>query len=79
MSPTIDLIKYDTGGLFTLHKDYLIGGALNKNLLTLNLYPNELEKGGQLEIYDSNFSVSHRVVPKSGTAVIYDMDTYHEA
>ncbi len=79
LSKFVTLIKYDEGGLFEMHKDFLTGSFYTKNFLTLNLYLNTLEKGGELYLYNDDFTRYHTEHPQEGKAIIFDMDTYHEA
>lgn len=72
----IDLIKYDTGGIFDVHCDYLTGGAISKNFFTINLYLNETD-GGHLVIYKGAETISVQPIP--GRCVLVDMDTWHSS
>lgn len=81
VSSNLTFLKYQPGGLFEIHKDYITGGALNKNFFTINLYLNDLEEkqGGQLNIYTDKYKVLKSVCPTKGEAVIIDMNTYHDS
>lgn len=81
LADNLNLIKYEEGGIFEIHRDYLSGGALSKNFYTVNLYLNDIifKDGGYLNLYDDEYSIKYQITPESGRAIIFDMKTYHES
>src|SRR6185312_11733271 len=77
VSRDLTFIKYEIGGIFDIHKDFVTGGALNKNFFTVNIYLNDLHQndGGQLNLYDDQCNLYKTICPQGGKAVIFDMNT----
>jgi len=81
VSRDLTFIKYNVGGVFDIHKDYITGGALKKNFFTINIYLNDLHStdGGQLNLYNDEFQQYQTICPNKGTCVVFDMNTYHDS
>lgn len=72
--------KYNVGDLFSLHTDtglFYDLDAKEKSLWTLLIYLNDNFKGGETVFYDNYWKVDKIIKPKTGMAILFDIDLWH--
>ncbi len=72
--------KYNVGDLFSLHTDtglFYDLDAKEKSLWTLLIYLNDNFKGGETVFYDNHWKVDKIIKPKTGMAILFDIDLWH--
>ena len=74
--------KYVEGNSFSMHTDtglYYDREKKEKTQWTLLIYLNDDFEGGETIFYDDEWNETQIVVPKQGTAILFDIDLWHKA
>lgn len=74
--------KYVKGNSFSLHTDtglYFNKLTNEKTQWTLLVYLNDDFEGGETVFYDDNWNETKTIIPKKGTAILFDIQLWHKA
>jgi len=80
-SPYTTYAKYEPGQSFGIHTDTGIERPERglESKCTMLVYLNDDFEGGETRFYDNNFRATDTVVPKRGSALVFDIALWHEA
>lgn len=73
--------EYNPGNSFGMHTDTGLYYDLNtktKSAWTLLIYLNDEFTGGTTSFYTDHFELTTTIIPKKGTALLFDIDLWHK-
>ena len=75
----LNILKYFPGNYFKPHTDGVyFDPEGNRSKITVQIYLNDVEEGGETNFFDSNNNLVYSLKPKKGTVAFFDHTIMHE-
>ena len=75
----INILKYGNGNYFKPHTDgTFVDEKGNKSKITVQVYLNDTDEGGETNFFDNKGNVVYSLKPKKGTVAFFDHMIFHE-